>query len=134
MKTTLVLASSLLMSIPLVAGCSGDGAPSAATARATASPPVPGALRDWSRSALPVVKTRARRPVSGAPATPSVDGPIPAKYQAFADVFQAEMSAYGAPGSAVAILEHGQVTFAHGFGTKGLNSADPVDAATLFRI
>jgi CubicO group peptidase (beta-lactamase class C family) len=38
------------------------------------------------------------------------------------------------PGAAVAILEHGEVTFAHGFGTKGPNSAEPVDANTLFRI
>src|SRR5579859_5271620 len=31
-------------------------------------------------------------------------------------------------------LEHGQVTFAHGFGTKGPKSSDPVRATTLFRI
>ena len=35
---------------------------------------------------------------------------------------------------AVAIIEHGRVTFAHGFGTKGLSSTEPVHATTLFRI
>lgn len=34
----------------------------------------------------------------------------------------------------MAIIEHGRVTFAHGFGTKGVNSSEPVRASTLFRV
>jgi CubicO group peptidase (beta-lactamase class C family) len=59
---------------------------------------------------------------------------IPPRYRAFARAFDAERQALGAPGAAVAILEHGRVTFAHGFGTKGPNSTTPVQATTLFRI
>jgi CubicO group peptidase (beta-lactamase class C family) len=62
------------------------------------------------------------------------DPPIPAKYQAFATAFDAERQKLGASGAAVAILEKGQLTFFHGFGTKGPNSTDPVRARTLFRI
>jgi CubicO group peptidase (beta-lactamase class C family) len=62
------------------------------------------------------------------------DPPIPAAFQAFADAFDAERKSLGASGAAVAILQGGQVTFAHGFGTKGPNSTAPVDAHTLFRI
>lgn len=59
---------------------------------------------------------------------------IPSRYRAFAQAFDAERRALGAPGAAVAIIEHGRVTFAHGFGTKGVNSSEPVRASTLFRV
>ena len=62
------------------------------------------------------------------------DTPIPAKYLAFATEFDQERQQLGVPGASVALIEHGQVTFTHGFGTKGPNSKDPVDAHTLFRI
>src|SRR5215472_14476456 len=62
------------------------------------------------------------------------DPPIPAAYQAFADAFDAERIKFGAPGAAVALLENGRVTFAHGFGNKGPNSTERVRARTLFRI
>jgi CubicO group peptidase (beta-lactamase class C family) len=62
------------------------------------------------------------------------DAPIPAKYQAFATAFEQDRKQQGVPGASVAIIEHGKMTFAHGFGTKGPNSSDPVDANTLFRI
>ncbi|HEY2516514.1 MAG TPA: serine hydrolase domain-containing protein, partial [Polyangiaceae bacterium] len=61
------------------------------------------------------------------------DAAIPAKYQAFAAAFESEMNELGAPGASVALLEHGRVTFARGFGVKGPNSTEPVDARTLFR-
>ena len=59
---------------------------------------------------------------------------IPTRYRAFAQAFDAERRALGAPGAAVAIIEHGRVTFAHGFGSKGVNSSEPVRASTLFRV
>jgi CubicO group peptidase (beta-lactamase class C family) len=46
----------------------------------------------------------------------------------------AERIQLGVPGASVALIEHGQMTFAHGFGTKGPNSKESVDANTLFRI
>ncbi len=67
-------------------------------------------------------------------ALPDVGPPIPLKYRAFAAAFDAERQSLGAPGAAVAILEHGELTFARGFGTKGPNSTAAVDARTLFRI
>lgn len=59
---------------------------------------------------------------------------IPVRYRAFADAFERERRALGIPGAAVAIVEHGELAFAHGFGTKGVDSDEPVDARTSFRI
>jgi CubicO group peptidase (beta-lactamase class C family) len=38
----------------------------------------------------------------------------------------------GIPGMSIAIVENDQVTLARGFGTRGLNSPEPVDADTIF--
>src|SRR5690348_14159671 len=62
------------------------------------------------------------------------DGPIPPKYAAFAAAFDQERQQMGVSGASVALIENGEVTFAHGFGTKGPNSHEPVDAETLFRV
>ena len=62
------------------------------------------------------------------------DPPIPQKYQAFADAFDAERQSMGAPGAAVAILENGQLTFFHGFGTRSATDPAPIRARSLFRI
>lgn len=144
MNARMVLVSSILItSIPLIASCSGGSASDRSTAKAPAPPPAPGAHLDWPHGAR--AGARSDLHVSNVAKPPAVtkpyarevanaDPPIPPEYQAFANVFEAEMNSYGAPGSAVAILQNGHVTFAHGFGTKGPNSTDPVDAATLFRI
>lgn len=76
---------------------------------------------------------------AGDAASPGDDGglddpAIDPRFAAFAAAFDAERATLGAPGAAVAILEHGQVTFAHGFGAKGPNSTAKVRARTLFRI
>jgi CubicO group peptidase (beta-lactamase class C family) len=72
---------------------------------------------------------------SGSPASGgSGDPPIPAKYASFAAAFDQERQQLGVSGASVALIENGEVTFAHGFGTKGPNSHEPVDANTLFRI
>jgi CubicO group peptidase (beta-lactamase class C family) len=60
--------------------------------------------------------------------------PVPARFRAFAAAFESERESLGIPGAAVAILEDGEVAFAHGFGTKGIASESPVDARTLFRV
>jgi CubicO group peptidase (beta-lactamase class C family) len=65
---------------------------------------------------------------------PRDDAGIPVRYRAFADAFERERQALGIPGAAVAIVEHGELAFAHGFGTKGKESDEPVDASTSFRI
>lgn len=62
------------------------------------------------------------------------DHDIPCRFRAFARAFDAEREALGAPGAAVAIIEHGRVTFTRGFGTKGPNSTEAVRPTTLFRI
>ena len=38
----------------------------------------------------------------------------------------------GVPGLAIAIVEHGRTTLAHGYGSRRLGGADPVDADTIF--
>ena len=64
----------------------------------------------------------------------SGDAAIPQKYAAFAAAFDQERQQLGVSGASVALIENGEVTFAHGFGTKGPNSQERVDANTLFRI
>jgi len=44
------------------------------------------------------------------------------------------MQLSGVPGMAMAIVEHGQVTLARGYGVRRLGSADSVDADTIFEI
>ena len=50
------------------------------------------------------------------------------------EAFEAEMEAYGAPGAAIAVIEGGEVTCAHGWGTRTPDEDDPVKPTTLFRI
>ncbi len=68
------------------------------------------------------------------PPAPPADDPIPPRFADVAAAAQAEMKELGAPGLAIAVIEHGEVTFAHGFGTKTPGKNDPVKATTLFRI
>ncbi|MFO0659149.1 MAG: serine hydrolase [Polyangiaceae bacterium] len=62
------------------------------------------------------------------------DAPIEPRFQALATAFDEERVALGATGAAIAILERGEVTFAHGFGVKGPSSHEKARARTLFRI
>lgn len=62
------------------------------------------------------------------------DPPIDPRFQPLADKVQAELAMLKAPGVAVIVMEHGQVSFAHGFGVKSPGGSDPVHATTLFRI
>jgi CubicO group peptidase (beta-lactamase class C family) len=72
---------------------------------------------------------------TGCDAEPSrEDASIPVRYRAFADAFEQERRALGIPGAAVAIVEHGELAFARGFGTKGESLDEPVGASTSFRI
>jgi CubicO group peptidase (beta-lactamase class C family) len=47
---------------------------------------------------------------------------------------QADLAESGASGIAVAVIEHGKLDFARGFGTKAPGGREPVDAETLFHI
>lgn len=60
-------------------------------------------------------------------------GSIPERFRTFAAALEAERQALEIPGLAVGILEHGELVFAHGFGTKGIASDEPVDERTIFR-
>jgi CubicO group peptidase (beta-lactamase class C family) len=59
---------------------------------------------------------------------------IPERFRKLAYAIEQERVALGAPGVAFAVVEHGEVTFAHGFGTKDASKPDPVLPTTLFRI
>lgn len=61
------------------------------------------------------------------------DLPISSRFQPLADKLEAERGTLGAPGVAALIIENGEVTFAHGFGTVK-PGGDPVHASSLFRI
>jgi CubicO group peptidase (beta-lactamase class C family) len=73
-------------------------------------------------------------PALGCSEEPSSGEPdIAERFRPFAQVLEAERQALGIPGLAVAILEHGELAFAHGFGTKGIESEEPVGERTIFR-
>ena len=57
-----------------------------------------------------------------------------ARFQPLVDAVEAERQQLGASGVALAIVEHGQVTFARGFGPKHAGTDDPVLPTTLFMI
>lgn len=65
---------------------------------------------------------------------PDQDTPITDRFRAVAESFERERRRVGAPGAALLILEHGDVTFARGFGSKHPAIEEPVHASTLFRI
>ena len=134
------LATLFVVATPLVAAACSFGSKSTETLRPITAPTEKastiaanvhvdriGPVRASSRA-----NATQRTALTTPPAT-TPDPAIPAKYQAFAAAFESEMNSLGAPGASVALLEHGQLTFAHGFGVKGPNSTAPVDARTLFR-
>jgi CubicO group peptidase (beta-lactamase class C family) len=86
--------------------------------------------RRWLLVAL-LISCTSRAPDGDSPPT---DLPIDPRFQPLADKIEAELAMLGAPGVAVLVLEHGAVTFAHGFGVKQAGGGDPVRATTLFRI
>jgi CubicO group peptidase (beta-lactamase class C family) len=59
---------------------------------------------------------------------------VPPRYRAFADRVEEARVEMDVPGVAVAVIEKGEVTFAHGFGVKVAGGTDPVTADTLFAI
>jgi CubicO group peptidase (beta-lactamase class C family) len=89
----------------------------------------------FSMFCLPIATAFLLVASTGCDAEPArEDAGIPLRYRAFARAFEQERRALGIPGAAVAIVEHGELAFAHGFGTKGVGSDEPVDARTTFRI
>ncbi len=48
--------------------------------------------------------------------------------------FQEEMQTYNVPGSAVAIVQNGEIVYAKGFGVRSLETNEPVTTSTVFRV
>jgi CubicO group peptidase (beta-lactamase class C family) len=90
----------------------------------------------WNRLAI-CASSVAFIPIAGCGDEPSTDAPsippIAERFRPFAEALEAERQALGIPGLAVAILQHGELAFAQGFGTKGIGSEEPVGARTIFR-
>jgi CubicO group peptidase (beta-lactamase class C family) len=61
------------------------------------------------------------------------DALVSPRFAPLAAAVAAERLSSGAPGVAVAVVEHGRVTFARGFGSRDPRREDPVRATTLFR-
>ncbi len=59
---------------------------------------------------------------------------VPARFRAFADLVEEARLEMGVPGVAVAVIERGEVSFAHGFGVKVAGGGDAVTPDTLFAI
>jgi CubicO group peptidase (beta-lactamase class C family) len=68
------------------------------------------------------------------PQPPPNEDTIPARFRPLADAIEQERISLGVPGVAVAVVEHGELTFAHRFGSKNPKKSDPVKPTTLFRI
>jgi CubicO group peptidase (beta-lactamase class C family) len=108
----------------------------------TASTPAATARVASGRAPLPAARTLAReaqrkkRRASHQAPAPAADSAtvVPWGYAAFASQFDLDAQSSGTPGAAVALIEHGRVTFTHGYGTRGPTSTDPVDDQTIFRV
>lgn len=96
----------------VVAGCSVDPATDPSAAAPDPSPALPLTLAQDEPAA------RAR----------------PSRFDPLIAGVEADLARSGASGIAVAVIEHGQLSFARGFGTKAPGSRDPVTARTLFHI
>jgi beta-lactamase class C len=48
--------------------------------------------------------------------------------------FQGLMETFSIPGSAVAIVQHGEIVYAKGFGVRSLETGEPVTTSTVFRV
>jgi CubicO group peptidase (beta-lactamase class C family) len=48
--------------------------------------------------------------------------------------FQTTMQTFGIPGSAVAIVQNGEIVYAKGFGVRSLETGEPVTTSTVFRV
>ncbi len=64
----------------------------------------------------------------------TVEETCDSRYDTLLATYEAEMNAYGAPGSAIAVVEGGAITCAKGFGTRTPDEDDPARSTTLFRI
>lgn len=109
---------------------------------AAAAESAPGQARLASRLVGPAEATthppsrRARAALARKMAASAVvaNAAIPPKYQAFAAAFDLDARQSNAAGAAVALVEHGAVTFTHGFGTASVGGTAPVDGDTIFRV
>ena len=63
-----------------------------------------------------------------------INTPWDARFDATAQTFIEQLEELGAPGVSVAIMEEGEITFSHGFGTRHPNEDNAPDGATLYRI
>ncbi len=75
----------------------------------------------------------------GAPTTSSAGpggegGGWDPRFDAFVDALQQDLAASGAYGVSVAIMESGQITFAHAFGSKDPAGLEPLETSTLMQI
>ncbi|MEZ4919669.1 MAG: serine hydrolase domain-containing protein [Saprospiraceae bacterium] len=75
-------------------------------------------------------QAEVRRPIT----SPSLPPATNALLDDYTEFMRTEIMPEAPPGAAVAIVVDGEVVFADGFGVKEYNSADSVDAHTVFRI
>jgi CubicO group peptidase (beta-lactamase class C family) len=66
--------------------------------------------------------------------TGGAGGDADARFGALVAAIEAERAIYGDPAVAVAVIEHGEVTFARGFGSKRPGGDEAAGPETLFRI
>lgn len=59
---------------------------------------------------------------------------VPARFAELAKVVDAERLRLGAPAVSIAVVEHGEVTFAKGFGSRNPTTGEGARATTLYRI
>lgn len=91
-------------------------------------------IRPFATAALTlaVLGALAGAPVTAAQAADAT--PIPAVRPALADDVRRALQTFDVPGMAVAIVSHGEVLWARGFGVRKLGDPTPVDGKTLFEV
>ncbi|HEY2515241.1 MAG TPA: serine hydrolase [Polyangiaceae bacterium] len=126
----------LLTAATVACGTSGSGP---AAERTAGTPSRVAAKQAPAAAAATAKKTSRRKQAALARAAAASAGgtggsAVPARYAAFAAAFDLDAYIGFVPGAAVALIEHGKVTFTHAVGTTAVNGTTPVDADTIFRV
>jgi CubicO group peptidase (beta-lactamase class C family) len=130
----------LALLLPVAAACGDDAAPGTggggggdpSTAATTTSSATVTASSSASTTAASTAGGGGDGGGGGAGGSGAGGSAIDPRFQALADAVERDLDELGASGAAIALIEDGEITFAHGFGRK--NDDEPVDAETLFRI
>jgi CubicO group peptidase (beta-lactamase class C family) len=136
-----LITKSILTGLAAATVACGSGAnTTGAPGDSTANKPSPIQTRITSRAQASPATSRqakyahAQSALRAKPKSTAAPAGVPDKYRAFAAAFDLDAQIGAAPGAAVALIEHGKVSFTHAYGVTSPGGTTNVDADTIFRV